>query len=60
MASMTMAKKPTISSQTGIEQYFQLDSDPGETHNAVADAECQGRVSALREILRTEEPELFR
>lgn len=38
-------------SQTGREQYFRLDTDPGETHDAIADSRYAGRIAELRETL---------
>ncbi|MEF9840300.1 MAG: arylsulfatase [Lachnospiraceae bacterium] len=38
-------------SQTGKEEYFCLDTDPNETHNAIADETCQERIQELRTIL---------
>lgn len=38
-------------SQTGTEQYFDLEKDPGETHNAIGEAGCQQRISELRALL---------
>jgi len=38
-------------SDTGKEQYFDLESDPEERHNAVGDQDCQERIAELREIL---------
>ena len=38
-------------SQTGEEQYFCLETDPFETHNAVADLPYQSRVAELRSLL---------
>lgn len=56
---ITQTDKYIYYPQTGTEQYFRLDTDPGETHNAVADAAYRQRVSELREILKAEEPGLF-
>ena len=36
---------------TGQEQYFHLDTDPNELHNAIRDAGCQERISELRSLL---------
>lgn len=38
-------------SQTGQEQYFDLNNDPGETHDAIGDAEYQERIGYLRKVL---------
>ena len=38
-------------SQTGEEQYFELDKDPCETHNAIHDSGCQARIAELRQHL---------
>ncbi len=38
-------------SQTGQEQYFRLDSDPGERENRIQDPACGERVAWLREAL---------
>lgn len=38
-------------SQTGEEQYFNLKTDPGETHNAVAEPENRSRIEWLRQKL---------
>lgn len=38
-------------SQNGIEQYFRLDTDPTESHNAINDAEHADRIKYLRNIL---------
>ena len=38
-------------SQTGQEQYFRLDTDPGETRDVAGDPEYAGRVEMLRHIL---------
>ena len=35
-------------SQTGKEQYFDLQADPQERHNAVDDIPCRERVEKLR------------
>lgn len=35
-------------SQTGEEQYFRLDTDPDETHNAVSEPQWQERIAQLR------------
>lgn len=37
--------------QSGREQYFRLDRDPLELHDAVGDPDCQERIHALRQIL---------
>lgn len=37
--------------QTGEERYFDLAKDPGETHNAIHDAEYAQRIDTLRSIL---------
>ena len=41
-------------SQTGKEQYFELDRDPMELHNAIDDAACQARIAQLRNCLTEE------
>ncbi len=38
-------------SQTGQEQYFDLDSDPHELHDRIEDAACKERISHLRGCL---------
>lgn len=38
-------------SQTGEEQYFDLKTDPCETHNAVQDERYQERIAELRQLL---------
>ena len=38
--------------QSGMEQYFDLDADPDESHNAVHDAAYQKRIATLREQLK--------
>ena len=38
-------------SQTGQEQYFDLDSDPGELTDRILDPSCAGRISYLRSCL---------
>lgn len=38
-------------SQTGEEQYFDLEKDPQETHNAIGDAACAARIRQLRGLL---------
>lgn len=38
-------------SQTGQEQYFDLEKDPGETHNAVSEPQYRDRIDALRKLL---------
>lgn len=38
-------------SQTGRELYFDLESDPHETHNAVADPGCVSRAAQMRRLL---------
>lgn len=38
-------------SQTGREQYFKLDDDPGETRDCINDPHYQDRVSFLRSLL---------
>lgn len=38
-------------STTGEEQYFDLQIDPTESHNAIHDEECQTRISVLRKHL---------
>jgi arylsulfatase A-like enzyme len=37
--------------ESGREQYFRLDTDPKELHDAVADSDCQERISYLRGLL---------
>ncbi len=37
--------------ESGREQYFRLDSDPKELHDAIADSDCQERISYLRGLL---------
>lgn len=37
--------------QSGREQYFRLDRDPQELHDAVSDPDCQERVAYLRGLL---------
>lgn len=37
--------------QSGREQYFRLDTDPKELHDAVHDPDCQERISYLRQLL---------
>lgn len=41
-------------SQTGREQYFRLDTDPGETHNAAGEPAWAPRIAGLRNILAKE------
>ncbi len=36
---------------SGREQYFRLDTDPKELHDAIADPDCQERISYLRQLL---------
>lgn len=38
--------------QSGMEQYFDLDVDPDESHNAVHDVAYQKRIATLREQLK--------
>ena len=38
-------------SQTGVEQYFDLENDPTELHNAISDAKYQDRIAKLRSLL---------
>lgn len=38
-------------SVTGQEQYFDLENDPNELHDAINDEKCSGRVDELRKIL---------
>ena len=33
------------------EQYFRLDRDPAELHDAIGDADCQERIAFLRQLL---------
>lgn len=37
--------------QSGREQYFRLDADPEELHDAIGDPDCQERIAYLRQIL---------
>ena len=37
--------------ESGKEQYFRLDTDPQEKHDAITDPDCQERISCLRQIL---------
>lgn len=37
--------------RTGREQYFNLDTDPNELHDAICDTDCQARIRTLRETL---------
>lgn len=37
--------------RTGVEQYFDLDRDPHELHNAIHDPSCQERIASLRQQL---------
>ncbi len=37
--------------ESGREQYFRLDSDPQELHDAIGEPECQERIDYLRRIL---------
>lgn len=37
--------------ESGREQYFRLDRDPGEQHDAIHDPECQERIAELRALL---------
>ncbi len=37
--------------QSGKEEYFNLDADPTELHNAIHDLECQERIDYLRSLL---------
>lgn len=37
--------------QSGREQYFRLDRDPTELHDAIDDPDCQERIACLRQIL---------
>ena len=37
--------------ESGREQYFRLDTDPQELHDAIADPEYQERIAFLRRIL---------
>lgn len=37
--------------QSGREQYFRLDQDPKELHDAIGDPECQERIAFLRSLL---------
>ena len=41
-------------SQTGQEQYFDLEKDPQELHDAIDDAEYRDRIEYLRRILVNE------
>lgn len=38
-------------SQTGEEQYFDLEADPGETHNGIRDTQYKERIGELRKLL---------
>ncbi len=38
-------------SQTGEEQYFDLEKDPKELHNAINDDEYKDRIEYLRKLL---------
>jgi len=38
-------------SQTGEEQYFDLEKDPKELHNAINDDEYKDRIECLRKLL---------
>lgn len=38
-------------SHDGTEQYFDLQADPGETHNAIEDAQYAARIAELRALL---------
>ena len=40
--------------ESGREQYFRLDTDPNELHDAIGDAEYQDRIAYLRQILINE------
>ena len=48
---VTKSDKYIWFSQTGQEQYFDLESDPEETHDAIHDARHQSRIQALRQYL---------
>lgn len=37
--------------QSGREQYFRLDSDPQELHDAIEEPDCQERIAYLRSLL---------
>ncbi len=37
--------------QSGREQYFRLDRDPQELHDAILDPDCQERIAHLRKLL---------
>lgn len=39
---------------SGAEQYFRLDQDPRELHDAIEDPDCQERIGYLRECLMKE------
>lgn len=48
---VTPADKFVWYSQTGRELYFDLERDPHETHNAIADPGCVSRADQLRRLL---------
>ena len=51
---MTRRDKYIWFSQSGQEQYFELDKDPQERHDAIRDFHCQERVAYLRGLLAQE------
>ena len=48
---MTRQYKYIWYSQTGIEQFFDLEKDPQETHNAITDPEYECIIQSLRKTL---------
>jgi len=48
---VTKTDKYVWLSQSGREQYFDIEKDPKETHDAVNDAEYADRIAYLRDIL---------
>ena len=48
---VTKTDKYVWFSQTGEEQYFDLENDPQETHNAIEDPAHQARIAQLRGYL---------
>lgn len=48
---MTKADKYIWFPKTGEEQYFRLDTDPNETHNAMGENQYENRISQLRKYL---------
>ena len=51
---MTAHDKYMWFSQSGREQYFDLDADPRETHDAFADPQYAERIACLRALLVSE------